>query len=121
MALGAALGGRVGCAVGGPTPSCLSSLFSFFFFFFPPAVELDLARDLARPLQGRRYRVVDPVQGSRLLWGSLPTLECVRGPGGAACAGLFGREELDPGWWASGLYGRESIFLFSHTNEFCGK
>jgi hypothetical protein len=37
--------------------------FPFFFFFFPPAVELDLARDLARPLQGRRYRVGGPVQG----------------------------------------------------------
>jgi len=32
-----------------------------------------------------------------------------------------GAENRDPEVWASGLCGRESIFLFSHTNYFCGK
>ena len=35
--------------------------------------------------------------------------------------GAFGGYEMGPGWWRCVRGGRESIFLFSHTNEFCGK
>lgn len=74
-----------------------------------------------RPLQGRLGRVMVAARLAEC------SAECSAGAVRVQCGTLVGAQSRqDPvpqktRTSAARLCGRESIFLFSHTNEFCGK